>query len=96
MTRTMDEYDILSSIDRGGFLFKVENPEDLEDVKGFRSVVQVIRSLERQGLVKVNTYMPSRKFGKHSHDMVDRVLVEHLTRDGKMELKRLKDTGRTF
>lgn len=92
MTKTMDEIEILSRIDQGSFVFKAENPEDPNDQEGFRSVVHVIRALERQGLVKVNSYVAPNKRGEHFRKRVDRVLVEYITRPGKMELRRRRAT----
>jgi len=92
MTNKMDVFEILSRIDRGGFVFKTDNPDDLREVEGFQSVVQVIRALEKQQWVRVNAYIPSRKQHKSSQKWVDRVLVEYLTRDGIMALRRHRDT----
>ena len=90
MSNGLTKYEILNNINSGTFVFLAENNEDVKKVLDFQAVVNVMKSLEKSGFIKVFAYCPSMKF----YSNFDRVIVENLTTTGKSELQRLIPVGR--
>lgn len=83
------KHEILSAIDQGKFIFQPKDCEDIEKVVDFQVVVNVIKLIEKEGLVKVDDYHLSKKFPLHNPRPVDKIIVENLTLEGESELSRL-------
>lgn len=94
MSNGMTKYEILNNINSGTFVFLAENNEDVKKVLDFQAVVNVMKSLEKSGFIKVFAYCPSMKFSFNKAALFDRVIVENLTTTGKSELQRLIPVGR--
>ena len=83
------KHEILSAIDSGGFVFQAKDCAEIEKVVDFQIVVNVIKIIEKEGLVKVDEYHLSKNFPLHNPRPVDKILVENLTIAGEEELDRL-------
>jgi hypothetical protein len=83
------KHEILSAIDSGVFVFQAKDSTDLEKVIDFQVVVNVIKLIEKEGLVKVDEYHLSKEFPYHHPRPIDKILVENLTMEGERELDRL-------
>jgi hypothetical protein len=83
------KYEILSAIDSGKFIFQSKDSVDLENVLDFQIVVNIIKLIEKEGLVKVDEYHLSKEFPYHHPRPIDKILVENLTLEGEQELDRL-------
>jgi hypothetical protein len=83
------KHEILSAVDSGKFIFQPKDSADLEKVIDFQVVVNVVKLIEKEGLVKVDEYHLSKNFPYHHPRPVDKILVENLTLDGERELDRL-------
>jgi len=83
------KHEILSAIDSGVFVFQPKDSAEIEKVIDFQVVVNVIKHIEKEGLVKVDEYHLSKNFPYHHPRPVDKILVENLTIEGEQELDRL-------
>jgi hypothetical protein len=90
------KYEILSAIDSGVFFFQPKDSADIKKVIDFQFVVNAIKNLEKEELVKVYEYHLSKKFPYRHPRPVDKILVENLTREGERQLNQLNFMKQAF